>query len=183
MQLATIFDYNVKFYFQFQLNEIIPKLSMKNETVQHGILLCSMKDWISEGATGRKGSIKIAVLKNFTIFTGKHLCRSLFFIKLQAGLQLYYKETPTQVFSCEYFEIFKNTYFGKHLRTAAFNSFREKLPSKMFNSFMTDRANLQRKSVDWFLYDNGPRHERVNTHASVQKIIWWFFRRWWSTMW
>ena len=47
MQLATVFDYNVKFYFQFQLNEIILKLSMKNETVQHGILLSSMKDWIS----------------------------------------------------------------------------------------------------------------------------------------
>ena len=28
-------------------------------------------------------------------------------------------ETPTQVFSCEYYEIFKNTYFEEHLRTAA----------------------------------------------------------------
>ena len=28
-----------------------------------------------------------------------------------------------------------------------------------FNSFMTD---LQSKSMDWFLYDNGIRHERVN---------------------
>ena len=34
------------------------------------------------------------------------------------GLQLYYQETPTQVFSCEYYEIFNNTYFGEHLRTA-----------------------------------------------------------------
>ena len=25
----------------------------------------------------------------------------------------------TQVFSCEYYEIFKNTYFGEHLETAA----------------------------------------------------------------
>ena len=29
------------------------------------------------------------------------------------------KETPTQVFSCEYYNIFKNTYFEKHLPTAA----------------------------------------------------------------
>ena len=29
------------------------------------------------------------------------------------------KETPTQVFSCEYCEIFKNTYFEEHLQTAA----------------------------------------------------------------
>ena len=30
-----------------------------------------------------------------------------------------YKEIPTQVLSCEYCEIFKNTYFEEHLRTAA----------------------------------------------------------------
>ena len=35
------------------------------------------------------------------------------------GLQLYYKKTPTQVFSCEHCEIFKSTYFKEHLRTAA----------------------------------------------------------------
>ena len=29
------------------------------------------------------------------------------------------KKTLTQVFSCEYCEIFKNTYFEEHLRTAA----------------------------------------------------------------
>ena len=47
-------------------------------------------------------SIKKAVLKNFTIFTGKHLCWSLF-----SSLQ----ETPTQVFFYEDCEIFNNTYF------------------------------------------------------------------------
>ena len=36
-----------------------------------------------------------------------------------SGLQRYSKETPTQVFSCEYGEIFKSTYFEEHLRTAA----------------------------------------------------------------
>ena len=29
------------------------------------------------------------------------------------------KETPTQVFTCEYCEIFKNTYFEEHLQMAA----------------------------------------------------------------
>ena len=29
------------------------------------------------------------------------------------------KETPTQVFSCDYCEFFKNTYFEEHLRRAA----------------------------------------------------------------
>ena len=31
------------------------------------------------------------------------------------------KGTPTQIFSCEYCEIFKNTFFEEHLRTAAFD--------------------------------------------------------------
>ena len=32
---------------------------------------------------------------------------------------VYNKVLPTQVFSCEYCKIFKNTYFEEHLRTAA----------------------------------------------------------------
>ena len=37
------------------------------------------------------------------------------------------KETPTQVFSREICEIFKNTYFEKHLRTAAFAIIHERV--------------------------------------------------------
>ena len=51
-----------------------------------------------------------AFLNNFAIFTEKHLCWSFFLIK-----------TPTQVFSYEYFEILKNTYFEEHLWTVASN--------------------------------------------------------------
>ena len=45
---------------------------------------------------------KMGVLKSFTIFVEKHLCRSLFLSCRSGGLQLHQKETPTQVFSCEY---------------------------------------------------------------------------------
>ena len=34
-------------------------------------------------------------------------------------LQFYQKETSTLMFSCEYCNIFKNTYFEEHLRTTA----------------------------------------------------------------
>ena len=37
-----------------------------------------------------------------------------------AGLKATLKETLTQRFSCEYYEIFKNIFFEEHLRTAAF---------------------------------------------------------------
>ena len=51
------------------------------------------------------------VLKNFIKFTGKHLCHSLFFNKLQAwDLQLQI-ETRVQLFSSEFCEISKNTFF------------------------------------------------------------------------
>ena len=61
-----------------------------------------------------------AALKNFTIFTGKHLCWSLSLIKLQAATPAtLLKKNPTQVFSCEYFEIFKNIYYKEHLQAAA----------------------------------------------------------------
>ena len=53
---------------------------------------------------------KIGVLENFTNFTGKHLCWSL---------QLYYKEIPRQVFSCEIWEIIKNTFFYRTLPVVA----------------------------------------------------------------
>ena len=38
-----------------------------------------------------------------------------------AGLQpaSFFKETPTQMLSCEVWETFKNTYFDEQLRTAA----------------------------------------------------------------
>ena len=56
---------------------------------------------------------KKGVLKNFAKFTGKHPCQSLFFNKV-AGLRLQLKrlkkETLTQVFSCEFWKISKNSF-------------------------------------------------------------------------
>ena len=50
---------------------------------------------------------EISVLKYFAIFTGKHLCWSLW---KPEGLQLYQKQTPTHVFSCKYCNIFKDSF-------------------------------------------------------------------------
>ena len=55
---------------------------------------------------------KKGVLKNFTNFTGKRLCQSLFFIK---------KEALAQVFSGEFCEIFKDTFFIEHLQWLPLN--------------------------------------------------------------
>ena len=67
-------------------------------------------------------SFKKGVLRNFAKFTGKHLCQSLFFNKV-AGLRpatlLEKKETLAQVFSWEFYEIYKNTFFTEHLCASA----------------------------------------------------------------
>ena len=55
---------------------------------------------------------EIGSLKNFAIFTGKHLCWGLFLIKLQIFRPAtFYKETTTQVFHVD---------VAKFLRTASF---------------------------------------------------------------
>ena len=59
---------------------------------------------------------KKGVLKNFAKFTRKHLCLSL----LQAEAYSFIKkETLAQVFSCEFYKIFKNTFLAEHLRMNA----------------------------------------------------------------
>ena len=56
---------------------------------------------------------KIGVLKDFANFTGKHLCWSLFLIKV---LTNFIKNSPIQVFSCEMWKNFKNTFSTEHLQ-------------------------------------------------------------------
>ena len=56
--------------------------------------------------------LKIGVLQNFTTLTGKQLCWSLFLIKSQAwSPAILLIETPTEMFSSVYCEIFKNSFF------------------------------------------------------------------------
>ena len=63
---------------------------------------------------------KIGTFKNFAKFTRKHLCQSLFFNKVvgQRPTTLL-KETMAQVFSCESFEFFQNTFFYRTPPVAA----------------------------------------------------------------
>ena len=63
--------------------------------------------------------MKKIVLKNFAKFTGKHLYLRLFFNKVT---YISKKETLAQVFSCEFSEIFKNTFFIEHLLVTASES-------------------------------------------------------------
>ena len=56
---------------------------------------------------------KKGVLRNFSKFTRKHLCQRLFFNKVPIvrHATLLTKEALAQLFSCEFFEISKKTFF------------------------------------------------------------------------
>ena len=72
----------------------------------------------SEAAT-RGALCEKGVLRNFTKFTGKHLCQGLFFNKLQAKACRFIKKTLAQKFFCEFYEISKNTCFTELVWTTA----------------------------------------------------------------
>ena len=57
---------------------------------------------------------KKAILKNFSIFTGKCLCSSPFLIDLRAFRSVK-KEIPMQEFFWEYCEIFKKAFLEENL--------------------------------------------------------------------
>ena len=68
-------------------------------------------------------SVKKGILGKFAKFTGKHLCKSLLFNKV-AGLRpkasnFIKKEILAQVFSCEFCDVSKNTFFAEHLLATA----------------------------------------------------------------
>ena len=59
---------------------------------------------------------------------------------------MHYKEIPTQVLSCEYCEIFKNTYFEEHLLTAA-----SVLLIIRLMIIILDICRPQKHNMEWFL--------------------------------
>ena len=61
-------------------------------------------------------------------FTGKHLCQSLYLNKVADLAYNFIKiETLAQVFSCEFCEISKNTFFTEYVWATAFKAGNQKL--------------------------------------------------------
>ena len=83
------------------------------------------------------------VLRNFAKFTGKHMCESLFLIKLQdSACNFIKKETLAQMSSCEFGKICKNTFF---YRTSPVAAFRGRFRFSVFNQklFWNARVNIR----------------------------------------
>ena len=67
----------------------------------------------------RKCSLRKGVLKNFAKFAKTTCARVSFLTKLQVWPATLLKETLAQVFSCEFYEISKNTFSTEHLWATA----------------------------------------------------------------
>ena len=93
-------------------------------------------------------SCKKGVLKNFSKFTGKHLCQILVLKKLQSlACNFIKKEILTQAFSCEFCEISKNTFFYRNIcgRLRLFWSEKEKLNRLSFFEKTLSKTQLRKK--------------------------------------
>ena len=77
----------------------------------------------------RTCSIKKGCFRNSAKAIGKHFHQSLFFNKVACITLaiLFKKETVAQKFSCEFCEIFKNTFFTEYLRAAVSAASKAKL--------------------------------------------------------
>ena len=102
--------------------------------------------WVSIQKQSPGCFVKKSVLKNFANFTGKNLCWCLFLMKLQVlSPATLLKETPTQVFFCELWEIFKKNFFTEHLRTTVFAfCLRELLEVLRFSFGLTIPSSIAR---------------------------------------
>ena len=100
----------------FVIKNFSQKLILKcNRTLQQGIWYTFGIGRIEYISRRSQMFFRIGALNKFAIFTGKHLCWSRFLIKLPSGLK-----APTQMFSCEYCKIFKNSFFYRTPSVAAY---------------------------------------------------------------
>ena len=91
-----------------------------NQTLKHIVFQITSKLQARCFIMNRNSCLEVfcrkGVVRNFAKFTGKHLCQSLFFIKVASACNLIKKETLAQVFSCAFCEISKNTFFTEHFQ-------------------------------------------------------------------
>ena len=109
-------------------NWLVQRLWQKISLLQLLIVLIHLQR--SNRSSRWRCSVKEGVLGNFAKFTGKHLCQRLFFKKVAGqACNFIKKDSLAQVFSCDFCEISKNTFFTKHIQTTA-----SKVINRKFNT-------------------------------------------------
>ena len=107
---------------------------------------------------------KKAVLKNFAIFTEKHLRWSLFLNK-NVDLQSWKfikKRLQRRFFSCEYCKIFKNTWFGQHLWTASNITRNMEIEKDIFSKTKQNKKKNIKNLAKW---------KKLNFHDALDHFV------------
>ena len=121
------------------------------------------------GSSHQRCSVKKDVLETFANFTGKNLCWNFFLITLPQPATLLKKKLCYRCFSEKFANSLRTPFFlqntfGRLL--LLFDGFchifrisQITLSWRRPLSYKNQSTDLQSKSMDWFLYDNGLRHE------------------------
>ena len=112
---------------------------------------------------------KKGVFENFVKFTGKHLCQSLFFDKVRGLRQAcnFIKKRLAQMFSCKFYEIFRNTFSKEHLCWLF-------LTRKTYKDLMCSERTLiiLLHHVPFFNYSYKKREKKKRPEKQKKKLNW-----------
>ena len=135
-------DKNIFFTFFLNITAVIVKWLYQGVVTFHSIFQNLHSFELMLGSSRPQVSCEKITLKCFSKFTGKHLCRSPFFLrKLQNACDFIKKETPENVFYCEFSEIFRGNFFTGHMRTATSECILLSTLIYMFSDFSEKKKN------------------------------------------
>ena len=126
-------------------------------------------------------SMQKGVVRNFTKFTGKHLCQVLFLIKLKAwGLQLYWNRDPgTGVFLWISWNFQEHLFYRTPLVAASLSRYRKwpiKHPGCLFKNKYGVKS-VQIRSI--FGLNTGKNSDWIQENMEQKKLrIWTLFTQW-----
>ena len=105
---------------------------------------------------------KIRVLKNFAKFAGKNLNQSLFF-----NCDFIKKETLAQVFSCKFYEEFKNTFFSS---TTLVNTSETQIQKRLFQMASKAHGYLSSALKELYYYQQKTKM-RLGNKATASRFV------------
>ena len=124
--------------------------------------VCNVREQnLTDKSSNRKCSIKEAVLKNFAIFTGKHVCCSFFFIEFQAYRTVIF---PVNI--------------AKYLKTSANSCFctnQYGISLALRRTFFTFTQQRLLKIRTWNI---AIKHDKIPFSCTL--FCWFSDKKWWS---
>ena len=125
-----------------------------------------MQCWPRQGSHWSRSSVKKRVIRNFTKFTENTCIRVSFYAEACNFIK---KETLAQVFSCEFCDIFKNTYFTAGSLSVWATASAQLDPDKIVNYFFVKSClrTVDQHSTIKFLVQFWLRQIKTTLHIMI----------------